>query len=244
MVKQMNCSFLRVAGAMVLGATLGTSALAQDAIDTSAIDALPFSITVRGGVALPGTINIDSAVASNGFPAFSGTITFDPGPAVGIAIGTALTDELRAEVELDIANNRAISNSFTFTNGFTATGTMTGSVTTTALMAVGYYDFTQFGDFVPYLSGGVGIVNVFTNDLVSSVNTDGTTTGNSTVPALRLGAGFDFAVSENVSVGADYVAILGARSSLTFNDPVGGFTRAITADTVGHALSVHLKATF
>jgi opacity protein-like surface antigen len=235
-----------LAGALLLGTGLTSAAVAQDALGAD-----PLFFIYRAGVALPGTVSIDSATASNGLPAFTGTMTFNAGPSFGIGVGMHVMDALRAAFEIGYASNTANSINVTYANGGTGTGTATGTVQTIGAMIVGYYDFTQFGDFVPYLSAGAGAVNISTRDLVVSLNTDGTTTGNSTVAAARVGAGFSYKVSDNISIGADYFALIGGRSSMTFNDPVGApglgvapFTRALTASTMGHSLTFSLKASF
>lgn len=233
-------------------------ALAADAIDNSVIyeptiadSALPFYASFNAGVALPGVVRVDGSVASNGLPAFTGTLNINAGAAIGVALGYHFTDRLRAEAAFGLAHNGVSGFNFQFAGGGTATGTSTGSVTTATAFGVGFFDFTRFGDFVPYLSAGLGVINLTANNIVVSANPDGTTTGNSTVFGGRVGGGFNYKLSETFSVGVDYFALMGSRSTFRFNDPVGApalgvapFSRSITADTMGHSLSLSLDGHF
>lgn len=208
-----------------------------------------FYLTAKVGVALPGDLDVSASAASaNGYGPFSGEISFDPGPMFSAGVGMIFTPNIRGELELGYAQNKA--SSYSFDNVAVPNGWATGTVSTTSLAAVGYYDFHQFGGFVPYLSAGIAAVHVRTDDLVVQTNTDGTTRGSDTVAAVRLGAGVNYAVTEKVSLGLDYFALIGGESKLTFTDPIGPggagspFSRTITSDTMGHALSAKLSVKF
>ncbi|MGB3025499.1 outer membrane protein [Paradevosia shaoguanensis] len=212
-------------------------------VTAASIDPLPWYVSGKAGIALPGTININAT----GFGgAITGKSTFDPGFAGAVAIGKYITPEVRAELELGLAQNAG--KSFDGNLGFfgPANGPLSGNVTTTTLMAMGYYEFTQFGNFVPYLSAGVGVANVnsdltFTDTVGFS---SGTITGSSTVIAGRVGAGFQFKVADSIDITADYTAMLGNNANFTFNSAFGGFPTNITSSVMGHALAAGIKGRF
>ena len=90
--------------------------------------------------------------------------------------------------------------------GNPSSGTLTGHATTTTVMLVGAYDFTHFGDFVPYLSAGVGVAHVNSNltydETVGFGMTDGTITGSNTVLAARVGVGFNYELTDAIKARA------------------------------------------
>jgi opacity protein-like surface antigen len=202
--------------------------------------------SAKFGVALPGTINLTATAA--GLPDLTGDAHFKPGLAGAVAVGKYLAPNFRAEAELAVANNSGDTFSGTFAGFGPTSGTLSGSVTTVSAMAMGYYEFTQFGDFVPYLSGGVGAANVSSNltynDPVSFGGISGTITGDSTVFAGRIGAGFKFAVSDNLDLTGDYTLLAGTRANLTFTNTAGPGTRNVNAGVFGHALALGLSARF
>ncbi|MEX0404462.1 hypothetical protein ABGN05_02165 [Aquibium sp. LZ166] len=57
-------------------------------------------------------------------------------------------------------------------------------------------------------------------------------------------------MTEKVSLGLDYFALIGGERKLIFADPIGPggvgfpFSRTITSDTMGHALSATLSVRF
>jgi opacity protein-like surface antigen len=205
---------------------------------------LSWYVSAKLGVALPGTIDLTATAA--GLPDLTGDAHFKAGPAGAVAIGKYFTPNFRAEAELGVAKNDGDSFSGTFAGFGPTSGTLTGSVTTVSVMAMGYYEFTQFGDFVPYLSAGLGAANVSSdltyNDPVSFGGISGTITGNSTVFAGRIGAGFQYAVSDNIDLTADYTLLVGSRVSLNYTNTGGIGTRNVSAGVLGHALALGLKA--
>jgi opacity protein-like surface antigen len=205
---------------------------------------LQFYAHLTGGVSLPGTIRVDSTPGSNGSAPFSGTMSFDAGPAFGIGVGARVTDNLRAEFNVTAATNNATSYNLDFPVFGNFQGPATGSVQTVNISAVGFFDFTQFGDFVPYLDAGFGVTTITANNLMTSMTPTGVTSGTSTVPALRVGAGFRYNVTEHLSIGADYALMVGTRATLSYSDPPNANNRTITTDVMGHAASVSLHLTF
>jgi opacity protein-like surface antigen len=208
--------------------------------------ALNWYASAKIGVALPGTINMTAT--AGGLPDLNGDARFKAGIAGAVAVGKYFAPNFRAEAELAVANNAGDSFSGTFAGFGPTSGTLTGSVTTFSLMAMGYYEFSQFGDFVPYLSAGLGAANVNSNltynDPVSFGGINGTITGSSTVFAGRVGAGFQYALSDNVDLTADYALLVGSRANLTYTNAGGVGNRNVSANVLGHALALGLKARF
>ena len=210
--------------------------------------ALGWYASAKIGVALPGTINMTAT--AGGLPDLTGDARFKAGVAGAVAVGKYLAPNIRAEAELAVANNAgdSFSGAFAGVPGQT-TGSLTGSVTTVSVMAMGYYEFSQFGDFVPYLSAGLGAANISSNLTYNDPGAlgfpiNGTITGSSTVFAGRVGAGFQYALSDSVDLTADYTLLVGSRANLTYTDAGGAGTRNVSASVLGHALALGLKARF
>jgi opacity protein-like surface antigen len=239
------------AAGVLLAAMACGAASAQEAIptgsatyDTSAVDSLPWYVSGKVGVALPGTIDTHSV---NGFGVGpSGKSTFDAGFAGSVAVGKYFTQQVRAELELGLATNAGRSFEGTYPWGAPSSGPLDGNVTTTTVMVVGYYDFTQLGDFVPYLSAGLGGAHV-NSDLTYTDNTgfsSGTITGSSLVLAARIGAGFQYKIADSINLTVDYAALFGGEASLTHQDPFGLPASTVTSNVMGHALAIGLKGSF
>lgn len=241
---------LTLAGALAIVA--GGAATAADfespdfvGVVTQEGDVLPWYASAKAGVALPGSISVTAT--GGGFGDLEGTSSFNAGFAGSIALGKYITPNVRAELELGLARNSG--NSFEGeVDGLlpTSSGPLTGDVTTTTLMAIGYYEFTNFGDFVPYLSAGIGGANVH-SDLTFDDDAgimSGTITGNSLVFAARIGAGFQFAITDSIDLTAEYTALIGSNATFTWDSPGGGFTREVSSRVMGHALAVGLKGRF
>jgi opacity protein-like surface antigen len=216
--------------------------MADDAV------ALGWYASAKIGVALPGTINMTATAA--GFPDLTGDARFKAGVAGAVAVGKYLAPNFRAEAELAVANNAGDS----FTGAFAGfpgqtTGSLTGNVTTVSVMAMGYYEFSQFGDFVPYLSAGLGAANVISDLTYNDPGAlgfpiNGTITGTSTVFAGRVGAGFQYALSDSLDLTADYTLLVGSRANLAFTGAGGLGNRNVSASVLGHAFALGLKARF
>lgn len=244
----MNKNFIAAVGvlsALACGAASAQEAVSAGAVvyDTAAFDALPWYVSGKIGIALPGTIDTTSVTGFGVGP--SGKSTFDAGIAGAIAVGKHITSQIRAELELGIASNAGRSFEGTYPWGGASSGTLDGNVTTTTAMVLGYYDFTQFGDFVPYLSAGLGAANVNSNltytDTVGF--SSGTITGSSMVAAARIGAGFQYQIADSVSLTVDYTALFGGQASFTHNAVFGGPT-TVNSSVMAHALAVGVKGNF
>ena len=241
----MNKVLVTLVGAVSMAAC-GVAA-AQDAAsityDTSAVDALPWYVSAKVGVALPGTIESTTInIMGNG----TGKSTFDAGFAGAFAVGMNLTPDIRAELEIAHASNAGRSFEGTDAFGNPSSGTLTGHATTTTVMLVGAYDFTHFGDFVPYLSAGVGVAHVNSNltydETVGFGMTDGTITGSNTVLAARVGVGFNYELTDAISISADYAALFGGETTFTHTGVFS--TSTVKSNFMAHALTAGIKAKF
>jgi opacity protein-like surface antigen len=238
-----NKFLVTLIGAFSVAACGAASAADMIIITPPAVDVLPWYVSGKVGIALPGTIESTSTTAFG--VGGSGTSTFDAGFAGAVAVGKYFTPELRGEVELGLASNAGRSFEGTDAFGFASSGTLTGNVTTTTLMVGGAYDFTQFGDFVPYLSGGLGIAHVNT-DLTLDDTTgfaSGTITGASTVFAARAGVGFEYKLTDAVSFTTDYTVLVGGEVTSTHTD-LFGTESTVTSNLMGHALAVGIRGSF
>lgn len=238
-------------GAISVAACGAASAAGETIVyDTSAFDALPWYVSGKAGVALPGTIT--STTTFTGFGPVqtgSGDTTFDPGIAGAVSVGKYFTPELRGELEVGFASNAGRSFKGTDVFGNPSEGTLSGNVNTTTLMIAGYYDFTQFGDFVPHLSAGLGLAHVTSNltytETVGFGSAPGTITGSSTVPAARLGAGFEYHVSDAITFSADYTLIVGGDTSFTHTPTAApANTSTVSSRLMSHAIAAGFTAKF
>lgn len=209
----------------------------------AAADPLPWYASAKLGVSLPGTVE---STSTTGFGVGgSGKSTFDAGFAGAFAVGKYISPQVRAELELALASNAG--RSFTGTDAFgnPSSGSLSGNVTTTSVMIGAAYDFTQFGDFVPYLAGGLGAANVRSNlTFTDTVGwSSGTITGDSTVLAARVGAGFEYKLTDKFSVTGDYAAYFGGETSFTHTGAFG-MTSTVKSSFMAHSAAVGLKANF
>lgn len=243
-----NKNFVAAVG--VLSVLACGAASAQEAVpsgsvvyDAAAFDALPWYVSGKVGIALPGTIDTTSVTGFGVGP--SGKSSFDAGFAGAVAVGKHISPQVRAELELGIAINAGRSFEGTYPWGAPSSGSLDGNVTTTTAMALGYYDFTQFGNFVPYLSAGLGAAHVSSNltytDTVGF--SSGTITGSSMVPAARIGAGFQYKIVDSMDLTVDYTALFGGQAAFTHNDAFGGST-TVNSSVMAHALAVGVKGSF
>lgn len=207
------------------------------------VDTLPWYVSAKAGVALPGTINSTSTTTFG--TGGSGNSTFDAGFAGAFSVGKYLTPELRAELELGFASNAGRSWDGTDAFGNPSRGSLTGHINTTTAMVGAAYDFTQFGDFVPYLSAALGAAhvnsNLTLNDTVGSAS--GTIKGSSTVVAARIGAGFEYQLTDAISVTADYSVLVGGQTTFTHTDAFGTVS-TVKSNLMAHALAAGVRAKF
>ena len=163
-------------------------------------------ISVFGGYALPMTVTGTYTTNNATFSA-----PFGGGYIVGGAIGTHLGDNARIEGELSYAS-RAVSGNISATPPG-ATLPTTGNEATLYLLGNVWLDLNTRSGFTPYIGGGVGAAALMPNITFAGAP-GGTYNTASFAPAVQLGAGVKFDVSDNMSVD------LGYRAKYVFNATV------------------------
>ncbi len=133
---------------------------------------------------------------------FSGEIKFDDAVNYGIAVGTNIMDNVRAEVEL---SHREADNDEFCADGFgCGDNGLGGELKTTLLLANFYYDFMAGEALRPYVSAGVGAA-YHDGELSASDDTVSVSeSGDDTVFAYQLGLGISYDISEDISLAFGY----------------------------------------
>lgn len=122
-------------------------------------------VSLFGGLSAASDAEYD---ATDNYPAYSEVIfktELETGPVLGIAVGTEVSPNLRAEVELSYASYELGEYSIDYTGPSSGTysyGDIDGDATATYVLANIWYDFSTVGagSFTPYVGGGVGGVTV------------------------------------------------------------------------------------
>ena len=109
--------------------------------------ATSFYISTFGGLSAPIDPQFDD-------PAQSGELGTEMGFAGGISLGTRLSDQLRAEIELAIQENDVVHVKIDGAGTFP----LNGDITVFTSMLKLAYDF-ELGSWKPYLAAGVGMAN-------------------------------------------------------------------------------------
>ncbi len=129
-------------------------------------------------------------------PGFSGEAEFDPGVALGFALGNAF-GSYRLEGEFAFQQN-----DFDRISAFGGSVNANGDMSSTALLVNGYYDFRNGGAVTPYISAGLGLATVEVNDLTIGGAVVGSE--DDTVVAYHLGAGLGFAINPRTTIDLKY----------------------------------------
>jgi opacity protein-like surface antigen len=115
---------------------------------------------------------------------------------------------LRADLSLDYLGGRDFSEAFTGPCGAKCSGTLTGSFSAVPALANVYYDIGTWKGITPYLGAGLGVVHLQWDDLRLSGRCGGPCPAASGDGhwrfAWQVGVGVNYAVSEKVSLDADY----------------------------------------
>jgi opacity protein-like surface antigen len=151
----------------------------------------------------------DSDVTNTKPAGNNGSLEYDTGVALGVAVGYDYGNDIRAEIEIEYQKN----DTSTFDPSGAGAVNSTGDVSSTAFLANGYYDFTSESAFTPFVTGGLGFASLSANDLNISgikVNDD------QTVFAYQLGFGVSYAVNKRVDVDVKYRYF--ATSDADFNN--------------------------
>ena len=123
----------------------------------------------------------------------SGEMSFDDGFAATGALGDALGNGMRVEMELGYRVNDLNKISVA---GFGSTG-IGGNLKTISLMGNAYYDFLNDGPFKPFIGVGAGVADIEADiDLVG--------TEDDTVFAYQIAAGGSLTVNDHLSIDVQY----------------------------------------
>jgi opacity protein-like surface antigen len=174
------------AGALALTASLASAA---DYSAPAGPSYVPY-ISIFAGASLPNDIN---TIRYNSETSQS----LDAGYLIGAAFGVSFNDTVRAEIE--VSHNHLGANSHS-TNGFVNDG-FNSNVSSTYLLGNVWLDWKNGSAFTPYIGGGVGVA--FVNFDQFNAGGHGYADGNS-VLAYQLGAGVNFALSEQLSLDVGY----------------------------------------
>ncbi|MDC9824025.1 outer membrane beta-barrel protein [Devosia sp. ZB163] len=147
-------------------------------------------------------------------------VGFDTGYIVGGAIGREILDNLRGEVEFSVVSSEVSE----LLGGPVPDGAMKS--TGYNLLANLWYDIDTGTAFTPYLGGGVGYgYDVLSSDFSSDEsNTSGL--------LYQLGAGINYAVTEDVSLGLGYRYRVQPDAEVTDPDfPMGPGDKVVSSAT-------------
>ncbi|GLS20028.1 outer surface protein [Labrys miyagiensis] len=129
------------------------------------------------------------------------------GWAVGGAVGYQW-GWLRSDISLDYLGRRDFSERFTGACGTGCSGTLKGEFSAVPVLANFYYDIGTWKGLTPYLGAGLGVAHLHWDDLKLAGQCNGPCPAASGEGhwrfAWQVGAGVSYAVSEKVTVDADY----------------------------------------
>ena len=145
--------------------------------------------SLNGGAALTN----DSALSESGI---TGSVGFETGVALSGAVGYRFEDGFRLEGELGYAQNDIESLSVTVGQFTASTTAVSGEVKILSGMINGIFDFPVEGKLQPYLLAGIGMTQADVE--IAGATADDTAIGG------QVGFGINYAISEDVSVGASY----------------------------------------
>ncbi|MBM9518971.1 porin family protein [Desulforhopalus vacuolatus] len=172
-----------------------TSCIMMLSISSVAYSAPGPYMSVNVGVAI---LN-DSDVTDSTEPGLTMDMESDSGLALGVAVGYAVAGNMRFEGEFAYQENDLDNVSFY------GIGTdLTGDTASYAFLLNGYYDFKNTSAFTPFISGGVGMVQVEINNMNFPGSDDPDVSDDDTVFAYQFGAGVAYAVNEQISIDVKY----------------------------------------
>ncbi len=138
-----------------------------------------------------GAVILNDIDIDDGFD--SGEITFDTGVGFVGAIGNALGNGARVELELGYRTNDLDEVKI---DGL-GSASLDGDFSALSLMGNAYYDFPTSGKFSPFIGGGIGYANV-------EADLDDIDSEDDNVFAYQLMLGGSIAASENLYVDLQY----------------------------------------
>lgn len=156
-------------------------------------------------------------------------IESDTGVAIGIAVGHAYSNNIRAEIEFAYQTNDVDQVNVP---GVGSSVTADGDTTSYALLLNGYYDFPNSSAFTPFIGAGIGCAKVEINDF--AVNGIPIGSEDDSVFAYQVGAGVGYAVSEKIVLDFKYRYFATADPELANTD----------AEYASHNFYVGIRAFF
>ncbi|WP_413989231.1 outer membrane protein [Labrys okinawensis] len=153
-----------------------------------------------GGVSLPASPSLRPY-------AVPGVTTTGEDLHAGWAVGGAIGYQwgwLRSDISLDYLGRRNFSERFAGVCGTGCNGTLKGEFSAVPMLANFYYDIGTWKGITPYLGAGLGVAHLQWDDLKCSGPCSAASGEGHWRFAWQVGAGVSYAVSEKVSLDADY----------------------------------------
>jgi opacity protein-like surface antigen len=132
-------------------------------------------------------------------PGFNAELESDTGVALGIAVGYAYSNNIRAEIEFAYQTNDADT-----LDAFGVELDATGDTTNYAGLLNLYYDFVNDSSFIPFITAGIGYAKVELNDFNLSGSGMPNINEDDEVFAYQVGAGVGYVVSEKIILDFKY----------------------------------------
>jgi opacity protein-like surface antigen len=132
-------------------------------------------------------------------PGFNAELESDTGVALGIAVGYAYSNNIRAEIEFAYQTNDADT-----LDAFGVELDATGDTTNYAGLLNLYYDFVNDSSFIPFITAGIGYAKVELNDFNLSGSGMPNINEDDEVFAYQVGAGVGYVVSEKITLDFKY----------------------------------------
>ncbi len=117
--------------------------------------------------------------------------------ALGLAVGHAFSNNIRAEIEFAYQKNNVDQVKFEGDDYYAD-----GDTVSYACLLNGYYDFPNSSAFTPFIGAGIGYARVELNDFVMASDQLGSY--DDSVFAYQVGAGVGYAVSEKIVLDYKY----------------------------------------
>ena len=178
-------------------------------------DARRFYVQFNAGAAFAA----DYLTSDSGCDSFFGCFSyknrekFDPGYVAGAALGYRFANNFRLEGEAMFQSNE-LNKSIVKVNtqnfgSFTETNALQGERERTTFLINGYYDFKNCTAFTPFLTAGIGGYHLRIN-----ANRGRQSGDNSLDFAWQLGAGFNYALNETISLDLKYRFLSGTNAGV------------------------------
>ncbi len=147
------------------------------------------------GVAVP----VDSEMTDSTAPGITLDIESDAGIALGAVLGYDLGNSIRIEGEISLQKNDLD------TIGYAGIAIpVSGDFSTMGFGVNGYYDFVNQSALTPFISAGVGLVDVEVSDFGIPGSGIPNASDDDTVFSYNIGAGIGYAMTERATVDIRY----------------------------------------